>query len=100
MTTEGEEVHIKVEEQEFRGQVGGAEQSGTFFTFCTGVFNRRACDKPLWEQLGGCTIQTVSRKCYCSEGQNGDPTDLSSQAHLAILDRSIIEINNSEKQRM
>ena len=69
MTREGEEVHIKVEEQEFRGRVVGSRAVRDFFHFLhSGVFKRRACDKPLWEQLGGCTIQTVSRKCYCSEG--------------------------------
>lgn len=100
VTTQGEEVHIEVGEQEFRGRASGSRAARDFFHFLhSGVFNRSAGDKPLWEQLGGCTIQTVSRKCCWSEGQSGHPAALSSQAHLAILDRSIIEINNSEKQR-
>lgn len=80
MTTEGEEVHIKVGEQEFGGWEAGsravreAKSEGqlrrVFSLPAAGAFNRGACDTSLWEQLGGCTIQTVSRKCYWSQGQS------------------------------
>lgn len=40
MTREGEEVHIKVEEQEFRGRVVGSRAVRDFFTFCTLGFSK------------------------------------------------------------